>query len=336
LPDRGLTLLKNPALLIFDILKSVFLVVTNQTQYMKTLIIPPYLREGDRVAIVSPSGVVDKDIVLKAAKKLETSGLVVKIGSNTFKNNGCFAGTDPERLYDLQEATSDPDIKAVFCSRGGYGISRIIDKVDFSPLKNNPKWYVGFSDITVLHLWLSKLCGIVSLHAEMPLNYFNPKKTAQSYDSMLSALTGVPQEIFWKCDSEAVTDVTGPVTGGNLSLIYSLIGTPAEPETEGSILFIEEVGEYYYHLDRMLTSMRLAGRLSNLTALIVGGMEKMTEGTAPYNCSLEEIILDIVGHYGYPVVFNFPAGHIADNRAIYIGRDARLTQNSHEASLKYV
>jgi muramoyltetrapeptide carboxypeptidase len=303
---------------------------------MKQLIIPPYLKEGDHVEIVSPSGVVDRDVVLKAAKKLEASGLFVTIGKNAFKNNGCFAGTDTERLNDLQEATSDPDIKAVFCSRGGYGVSRIIDRVDFSPLKENPKWYVGFSDITVLHLWLSTICGIVSLHGEMPLNYFNPKKTTECYDTLINALFGKSGEILWKADRDDVIDVTGPVTGGNLSLIYSLIGTPAEPHTEGSVLFIEEVGEYYYHLDRMLTSMRLSGCLSNLKALIVGGMERITEGSVPYNRSIEEIILDVAGHYSYPVVFNFPAGHISDNRAIYIGREARLVQNRREASLMYI
>jgi muramoyltetrapeptide carboxypeptidase len=303
---------------------------------MKQLIIPPYLKEGDHVEIVSPSGVVDRDVVLKAAKKLEVSGLCVTIGKNAFKNNGCFAGTDIERLNDLQEATSDPDIKAVFCSRGGYGVSRIIDRVDFSPLKENPKWYIGFSDITVLHLWLSTICGIVSLHGEMPLNYFNPKKTTECYDTLIDALFGKSGEILWKADRDAVIDVTGPVTGGNLSLIYSLIGTPAEPHTEGSVLFIEEVGEYYYHLDRMLTSMRLSGCLSNLKALIVGGMERITEGSVPYNRTIEEIILDVVGQYSYPVVFNFPAGHISDNRAIYIGREARLVQNRREASLMYI
>jgi len=303
---------------------------------MKQLIIPPYLKEGDHVEIVSPSGVIDRDIVLKAAKKLEASGLVVTIGKNAFKNNGCFAGTDLERLSDLQEATSDPDIKAVFCSRGGYGVSRIIDRVDFSPLKENPKWYIGFSDITVLHLWLSKMCGMVSLHGEMPLNYFNPKKSVNCYDTMINALFGKPEAITWKCNREANIDVTGPVTGGNLSLIYSLIGTPAEPDTDGSILFIEDVGEFYYHLDRMLTSMRLSGCLSNLRALVVGGMERITEGSMPYNSSIEEIILDIVGQYNYPVLFNFPAGHISDNRAIYIGREARLFQERKEASLMYI
>jgi muramoyltetrapeptide carboxypeptidase len=303
---------------------------------MRALTIPPYLKEGDRVAIISPSGVVEKDVILNAAKMLANSGFEVVMGENVFNRSGCFAGTDRERLDDLQKATDDVSVSAIFCSRGGYGISRIIDRVDFSVLKKHPKWYVGFSDITVLLLWLSKVCGVVSLHSEMPLNYANPKKTPESFSSMLSALRGEPKPIVWKSSHDAHFSVDGPVTGGNLSLIYSLTGTPGEPDTDGAILFIEEVGEYYYHLDRMLTSLRLTGRLSNLAAMIVGGMEKMEQGNVKYNKSAEEIILDIVGHYSYPVLFNCPAGHISDNRALYIGRRARVEQRGLEATLTYL
>src|SRR5512133_883139 len=303
---------------------------------MKTLAIPPYLKNGDTVAIISPSGVVDRDVVLKAAEILKVSGFNVILGENVFRQNGCFAGSDRERLADLQHVTDDPEVKAVFCSRGGYGISRIIDRVDFSSLKKNPKWYVGFSDITVLHLWLNSLCGLVSLHAEMPLNYSNPKKTPESYTSMIRALKGEPETINWKSSHQSTVTVQGPLTGGNLSLIYSLTGTPADPETDGSILFIEEIGEYYYHLDRMMTSLRLTGKLDNLAAMIVGGMEKMEQGNVTYNKSAEEIILDIAGHYNYPIIFNFPAGHISDNRAVYMGREAVVTQKGLEASLVFV
>jgi len=303
---------------------------------MKTLTIPAYLKEGDTVAIISPSGVVDRDVILKAVVILKASGFNVVMGENVFRQNGCFAGSDTERLADLQHATDNPDVSAVFCSRGGYGISRIIDRVDFSSLKKNPKWYVGFSDITVLHLWLNKLCGIVSLHAEMPLNYSNPKKTPESYTSVIKALKGEPEPITWKSSHQATVSVRGPLIGGNLSLIYSLTGTPAEPDTDGSVLFIEEVGEYYYHLDRMMTSLRLTGKLNNLAAMIVGGMEKMEQGNVTYNKSAEEIILDIAGHYNYPIIFNFPAGHIRDNRAVYMGRKAHVTQNGLDASLTFV
>lgn len=303
---------------------------------MKTLTIPAYLKEGDTVVIISPSGVVDRDVILKAVAILKASGFNVVLGENVFRQNGCFAGSDRERLSDLQHATDDPDVRAVFCSRGGYGISRIIDRVDFSSLKKHPKWYVGFSDITVLHLWLNRLCGLVSLHAEMPLNYSNPKKSAESYSSVIKALKGEPETITWKSSHHATVSIRGPLTGGNLSLIYSLTGTPAEPDTDGSVLFIEEVGEYYYHLDRMMTSLRLTGKLNNLAAMIVGGMEKMEQGNVIYNKSAEEIILDIAGHYNYPIIFNFPAGHISDNRAFYMGREAVVTQNGLEASLTFV
>lgn len=303
---------------------------------MKTLTIPAWLKEGDTIAIISPSGVVDRDVILKAVVILKASGFNVVMGENVFRQNGCFAGSDRERLSDLQHATDDPKVRAVFCSRGGYGISRIIDRVDFSSLKENPKWYVGFSDITVLHLWLNRLCGIVSLHAEMPLNYSNPKKTPESYSSVIKALKGEPETITWKSSHQATVSVRGPLIGGNLSLIYSLTGTPAEPDTDGTVLFIEEVGEYYYHLDRMMTSLRLTGKLNNLAAMIVGGMEKMEQGNVTYNKSAEEIILDIAGHYNYPIIFNFPAGHISDNRAVYMGREAVVTQNGLEASLTFV
>ncbi len=303
---------------------------------MKTLTIPAYLKEGDTVVIISPSGVVDRDVILKAVAILKASGFNVVLGENVFRQNGCFAGSDRERLSDLQHATDDPDVRAVFCSRGGYGISRIIDRVDFSSLKKHPKWYVGFSDITVLHLWLNRLCGLVSLHAEMPLNYSNPKKSAESYSSVIKALKGEPETITWKSSHHATVSIRGPLTGGNLSLIYSLTGTPAEPDTDGSVLFIEEVGEYYYHLDRMMTSLRLTGKLNNLAAMIVGGMEKMEQGNVIYNKSAEEIILDIAGHYNYHIIFNFPAGHISDNRAFYMGREAVVTQNGLEASLTFV
>jgi muramoyltetrapeptide carboxypeptidase len=303
---------------------------------MKELTIPPFIRDGDRLAIVSPAGIVEKDVVQKAVKMLNNSGFEVVIGENVFNKSGCFAGNDRERLHDLQQATDDAAVKAVLCSRGGYGVSRIIDRVDFSALKEHPKWYVGFSDITVLHLWLNRVCGIVSLHAEMPLNYNNSRKTPESYSTIIKALRGEPEPIKWKSSHDLTFTVEGTVIGGNLSLIYSLTGTPAEPDTDGAILFIEEVDEYCYHLDRMLTSLRLTGRLRNLAALVVGGMEKIENGKVEYNKSAEEIILDIAGHYSYPILFNFPAGHVADNRALYMGRRARLTQNGLEASLTYL
>jgi muramoyltetrapeptide carboxypeptidase len=303
---------------------------------MKALTIPPYLREGDKISVISPASHIDGKLVMHAEKLLRASGFDVVLGEHVFSAVGPFAGNDDERLQDLQQATDDPSVKAVLCSRGGYGISRIVDRVDYSALKNHPKWYVGYSDITSLHLWLNKVCGIASLHAEMPINYSNPEYSPLCYDTMIRALKGEQDQIVWKSLREASFTVEGTVLGGNISLICSLDGTPGQPDTEGAILFIEEIGEHFYHLDRMLTSMRMAGVLSNLSALLVGGMEKITEGEHVFNQSVEEVVMNVVGRYGYPVLFGFPAGHIPVNRAFYLGRNAILMQNGSEASLSYL
>jgi muramoyltetrapeptide carboxypeptidase len=302
---------------------------------MKSLIIPPYLKEGDRIEIITPASPIAEDVVRKAAARLEDSGFRVTTGEHAFASCGPFAGTEAERLADIQKATDDPDVKAVLCSRGGYGMSRIVDQVDFTALKKRPKWYVGYSDITSLHLWLNTVCGITSLHAEMPLNYSNPDCLPGSYDTLVKALKGNPEPVSWIVQGEESFEVEGRILGGNISLIYSLDGTAAQPDTDGAILFIEEIGEKFYHLDRMLVGMRMAGLLRNLSALVVGGMEQITEGEHVFNQTVEEVVMNVVGGYGYPVLFNFPAGHINDNRAIYLGRAARLRQSGREALLTW-
>jgi muramoyltetrapeptide carboxypeptidase len=297
---------------------------------------PPFLKQGDEVAIISPSYFIDESKLNEAVDYLGKWGLKVRIGKNASKQSGPFAGSDEERLSDLQEMTNDMDIKAVISSRGGYGLLRIISKIDFQALKKNPKWYVGFSDITVLHMWLNEVCGIESIHADMPLNFHNPAKTPHTFSTLQKALFGQLKTVEWTGNSYRPEMVTGEITGGNLSLIYSLIGTPAEPQTKGKILFLEDVGEYFYHIDRMLISLKLAGKLEGLSALIIGGMNDINETKTPWGKSIEETITDNIKEYDYPVFFNFPAGHIEDNRAFYIGKQAEIEISENDILLRYL
>ena len=205
---------------------------------------PPFLKPGDKVGIISPAWNIDEAILRNAVAFLENWGLKVVIGKNAAKQLGPFAGSDEERLYDLQTMTDDSEIKAILFSRGGYGLLRIIDKIDFSPLKLHPKWYVGFSDITCILNWLNEVCGIISIHAEMPLNYYDAEKTSKTFETLRIALFGELDTIEWEGKIFRSGKASGEITGGNLSLVYSLIRTSGESNTSGKILFLEDIGEY--------------------------------------------------------------------------------------------
>jgi muramoyltetrapeptide carboxypeptidase len=296
---------------------------------------PPFLKPGDEVAVISPAYAIDGRKINDAVQVFESWGLRVRVGKNALKREGPFAGSVGERLADFQEMTSDSRIKAVICSRGGYGMLKIIGQVDFSPLKRHPRWYVGFSDITILHTWLAEVHNIVSIHGEMPLNYAHGQKSGETMQSLYEALFEGIRPVRWEGEFFRPGIVKGELTGGNLSLLYSLIGTIAEPGTRGRILFIEDTGEYYYHLDRMMTSLKMAGKLAGLSALVTGGFTEMKETDPPWGKSSVQIISDIVSGYKYPVLTGFPAGHINDNRAFYVGKKAKITIKGETAILSY-
>ncbi len=297
---------------------------------------PDYLKAGDRVRIVSPAGFAAEEKVLPAVKLLRDEGFEVILGDHVFTRHFRFAGSDEQRLADLQQAFDDPECKAVICSRGGYGSIRIAGKISFSRFRKYPKWLIGFSDITVLHACLQKE-GYCSVHGAMPSSYMIDALPDQNFLELITLLKGDgSNNILPVHPLNRPGSASGKLTGGNLSMLYSLIGTPLESLTDGNILFIEDVSEYFYHLDRMMHSLKLSGKLKNLKALLVGDFTEMKENDPPFGQTTEEIILDVVSEYSYPVCFGFPAGHARINRPLMLGADYSLAVHENQASLSMI
>jgi muramoyltetrapeptide carboxypeptidase len=288
------------------------------------MIIPQYLKPGDRIRIVSPAGKVQKDKILAGIELLQEEGYEVIIGRHVFDKHFQYAGSDQQRIADLQEAINDNQTKAIVCARGGYGTIRLIDQIDLSPLLHHPKWVVGFSDITVLHSALNK-AGIASIHGAMPGFFVDNKKPSRSFLNLMGVLTS--GKSLFEINSNPLNRpgvCSGELVGGNLSLIYALQGTPFQLETNGKILIIEDLSEYLYHLDRMMQNLRLSGQLKNLSGLIVGGFTEMKDNDSPFGKTAEEIILEAIKDYSYPVCFDFPLGHIPKNLSVVIGGSYEL------------
>lgn len=289
------------------------------------MITPPSLNEGDKIAIVSPARKISPEEIRNAVKVFREWGLEVVQGKHIFGSYHQFAGNDAERKDDLQRMLDDPEIKAVMCSRGGYGTVRIIDKLDFSGFQRSPKWIIGYSDITVLHSHINKNLGIETLHAIMPVNFPGKCDSNPSVITLKKALWGKELQYEYPASENArAGEAEGVLTGGNLSILYSLSGSDSDIDTAGKILFIEDLDEYLYHIDRMMMNLKRAGKLERLAGLIVGGMTDMNDNKVPYDKTAQEIIMEAVEEYDYPVTFNFPAGHLDDNRALIMGRKARL------------
>ena len=285
------------------------------------MITPPFLKTaGDgrcsRIALVAPARKITPEEIAFAVEHIKGRGFEVVYDDRLFLSHHQFAGSDDERAAVLQTYLDDPEIDAIMCVRGGYGTIRIIDRLDFDKFAQNPKWVVGYSDITVLHNKLQCL-GFESLHATMPINF--PDNTQRSLDSLFDALTG--KTINYDIpELNAFKDVDAEVVGGNISVLYSLLGSDIFPDTDGKILFLEDLDEYLYHIDRMMKALKRAGKLDNIKGLIVGGLTKMHDNAIPFGMTAEEIILETVKDNDIHTVFNFPAGHINDNMAIILGK----------------
>lgn len=287
----------------------------------------PYLKTGDRVAIAAPARAVSPEEMAPAIKTLTEWGLEVLVPDGLYERQNQLAGSDIHRAALLQKLLDDPSIRAIFCARGGYGTVRIIDRLDFSGFAAYPKWIVGYSDATVLHSHVQATLGLPTLHATMPINFAADGKPSPATDSLRQALFGKPADIVW--DSHPLDrkgEVKGMVVGGNLSILYSLLGSRSQIDTRGKILLIEDLDEYLYHIDRMMQALRRAGMLDGLAGLIVGGLTDMHDNTIPWGHTAEEIVMDAVADKPYPVAFNAPVGHLGhENCALTLGTMLSLT-----------
>ena len=296
---------------------------------------PPPIKPGDKIRIVSPAGKVAEKYVLPAVEWLTRQGYKVELGKHVFDTHFQFAGTDAERLEDLQTALDDPETAAIICSRGGYGTVRIIDKLDFSGFRKHPKWLVGFSDITILHAAINKL-GIATIHGAMPRFFFDENgQSNENLDSLMQLLKGNPVEYKIETQPENRTgSCTAGIVGGNLSIMVSLLGTKYEIDTRGKILFIEDIDEYLYHTDRMMHQLKLAGKLDNLAGLVVGDFTDVKDNESPFGKTVYEIIAEAVAEFDYPVCFGFPAGHDKRNLALAFGMNWSLEVSEQKVGLR--
>ena len=294
------------------------------------MIYPSFLKHGDKVVILSPSGKIETQWVEGLKAVLESYGLVVSVAEHTLCAKGRFAGSDNERIQDLQEAINDAQVKAIFCSRGGYGLARIIDKIDFSALKSAAKWIVGFSDITALHNAFSRV-GVASIHGIMAKHI---TLKADGLDNLMTMLFGgdvayeVPAHDFNK-----VGEAEGELIGGNLSVLYGLRGTPFDLDYKGKILFIEDLGERLYHIDRMMQNLRLGGVFEQISGLVVGQFTDIDEDDS-FDGGVYGVISEAVKGYDIPVCFNFPAGHVDNNQPLMLGAKYKLEVLKNKSILK--
>ncbi len=297
--------------------------------------VPLKLKKGDTIAIAAPARKVSKDELQNACTVFEQWGLKVLLHPKLFSECNQFAGEDNIRAEVFNDYLKNTEVKAIIAARGGYGSVRIIDRIDFSLLEKYPKWIIGYSDITVFHSHINRNFGLATIHATMPINMQPHNIDIESVDSLQKILME-SEELNYTCKLHTlnrVGEAEGELVGGNLSVLYSLLGSSSDINTKGKILFIEDLDEYLYHIDRMIQALKRADKLSHLQALIVGGMSDMKDNAIPFGKSAEEIIKDAVAEYTYPVIFNFPAGHLSVNKALLFGGNYTIICTTEQASL---
>jgi muramoyltetrapeptide carboxypeptidase len=297
---------------------------------------PPYLQKGDVIGIVCPSGFMPVERASECIRVLnEEWGFPTKVGKTLGNEYNYFSGTDEERLADFQQMLDDDEVKAILCARGGYGLSRIIDKIDFKKFKKQPKWIIGYSDITVLHSHLYSNYYISSLHAPMAGAFNDAGYINRFVQSLRHALEG--KKLKYSCEPHEFNkkgEAIGELIGGNLSLLAHLVGTDSDIKTRGRILFLEDIGEYLYNIDRMMYQLKRSGKLSKLAGLIIGGFTETKNTERPFGQTAYEIIRDVVKEYDYPVCFGFPVSHGKENFALKIGVGYKLQVRKAKVALE--
>jgi muramoyltetrapeptide carboxypeptidase len=300
------------------------------------MITPPYLKPGDNIGIAATARKISAEELKHAINKFSEWGLKVVLGKNILSVENQYAGNDEQRLSDIQQMLDDETIKAIIIARGGYGTVRIIDKINFSKFIKSPKWIIGYSDVTVLHSHIYQNFGTETLHATMPLNFPADEKDNEALKSLKKALFG--EKIHYEIVENVFNrkgNSKGILTGGNLSLLYALAGTPSDIDTKNKILFIEDLDEYLYHIDRMMIQLKRSGKLKDLAGLIVGGMTEMKDNTVPFGKTAYQIISEAVSEYNYPVCYGFPAGHIEDNRTLIFGREININVSTNSVKIEF-
>lgn len=310
------------------------------TEEEKAMIIPPYLKPGDTIGLTSPAGFITTDEIKPALQQIQNWGFNVKIGQTIGKRDFTFGGTDLERRNDLQEMMDNNSVKAIMCARGGYGLVRIIDKLNFNNFKSNPKWIIGFSDVTVMHSHLSRM-NIATIHSKMCNSFPDNFATADpiQVDTILSiakALKGEKMRYVTTPNEKNIVGIAeGLLIGGNLKTIESLSGSSSDIKTDGKILFVEDTGEYLYSIDRMFWNLKRSGKLNNLAGLVVGGFKvKPDDPGEAFGKTIQDIVMEKVSAYNYPVCFDFPVGHQKNNFALKCGVKHRLEVGSIRCSLQ--